>query len=245
MLAEVIAEHFPVVWITSFHLVNALAFVSFARATFVVWYPKAPMPLAAFFVIGVIIDGILRHMVPILPASMVPSLHLTTDMASAAQSCIDACSTVFLITFVIALAIDTTTNLALAALCVTLLSVVTDMFGPEDVLKVIGCSLDMTCISVPLEYNRRHSSAFSDDVTLCMVKTGSNALLATVCGVGREALLKAYAADAALDSELEATGKAPQLGVALSEKATADGGAGEANGGTTSQPVDDTHKKNL
>ena len=65
---------------------------------------------------------------------MMPALP--TEAATAAQSCIDACSVVFLVTFVTALWIDTTTNLALFGFGAAIVSVVTDMFSPDDALRV-------------------------------------------------------------------------------------------------------------
>jgi|EP00966_Prymnesium_polylepis_P290527 hypothetical protein len=197
MLAESLAERYPEAWITVFHVINALTFVQFAQATYVAWYPKAPKPLAIFFVTGVLIDGFLRHVVPLLPATVdLPSLD--DDLAQSLQSCVDACSTIFLVTFVMGLLIDATPNLALGTFCVAILSVVTDLFNPADAARILACGFDMLCWSAPVEYKRRHHSAFREDVTLCLVKTASNALLAAVCATGRHALLMAYEADAAL-----------------------------------------------
>ena len=124
----------PEAWITLFHVLNGCAFIPFAAATWVAWYPKAPKPLAAFFVTGVLIDGFLRHVIPLLPAAVLPTIAHETALA--AQSCIDACSVVFLVTFVTALFIDTTTNLALAAFGFAVVSVITDMFSPDDAIRV-------------------------------------------------------------------------------------------------------------
>ena len=228
MLAHVVAARFPVLWITTFHVLNACAFIPFARATWVSWYPKAPKPLAAFFATGVLIDGFLRHVVPLLPSSMLPDLP--TDPAMTVQGCIDACSVVFLVTFVTALFLDTTTNVALGGFVVAIVSVVTDLFDPNDALKaraaarralltccpraslaqrvwphtrpqVLGCGVDWLCWSADVVYTRRHFSAYQEDAALCLIKTASNGALAGVCILGRQLLLKAAEADAAEESE--------------------------------------------
>ena len=63
-------------------------------------------------------------------------------------------------------------------------------------MQVVSCGVDMLCWTSPVQYTRREHTAYRDDATLCLVKSASNLVLAAVCIVGRESLLKVYEADA-------------------------------------------------
>jgi hypothetical protein len=181
----------------AFHAFNALLYVSFAAATWAAWFPKAPRPLAALFVVGTLMSGAERHLAPLLGFS--------AEVGGAAEMALgisDAFYLVFQVTFVVACFIDTgdagSGALGLTTACVATFCTLSEMFSPSELMLVLECMFAPLCWVSPVSYNRRDPSAYRDDLLLCAVKTGGNLAMAVMCELGRRKIHTAASASAAV-----------------------------------------------